>query len=115
MGKRTFTLTMDIEATSEEQILNTYGIGKLIDKSWCWDFEIKDPEKRHREVILKRYKDHPKFGECFILQSKWSDESDNDFGIEEVYEVDDCDKINYHILGKLKEYKRNWGIDVIIV
>ena len=115
MAKRTFTITLDIEASSEEQILDTYGLGRIIDANWCWDFEIKDPEARHREVILKRYKDHPKFGECFIIQSKWSDEGDDDWGIEEVYEVDDCDKINYSILGKLKSYKRDWGIDVVIV
>jgi len=113
MEKRTFTVTLDIEASSEEQILDTYGLGKIIDGRFCESFEIIDPEKRHRQVRLRKGK---MFGtDHFILESKWSDEPDDEWGTEEAYEIDDSDKINYHILGKLKEYKRVWGITVEIV
>ena len=114
MEKRTFRVTLDIEASSEEQILNTYGLGKIIDARWCWDFEIEDPEKRHREVRIRRDKNFMG-SDHFILESKWSDEPDDEWGIEEAYEVDDCDKINYHILGKIKAYKRDWGITPVIM
>lgn len=113
MEKRTFTITLDIEASSEEQILDTYGLGRIIDSRYCESFEIIDPAKRHRQVRLR--KGFIFNSDAFILESKWSDEGDDDWGIEETYEINEHDQINYHILGKIKEYKRIWGINVEIV
>lgn len=115
MEKRTFTVTLELEATSEEQILDTYGLGRIIDSRFCESFEIKDPAKKHRQVRLRRDENYNGFGEGFVLESKWSDEPDEEWGCEEFYKVDDSDKINFHILGQLKSYKRNWGIDVEII
>ena len=53
--------------------------------------------------------------EQFIVESKWSDESEDDWSVEECYEINEHDQINYHILGIIKNYKRNWGITVEIV
>ena len=111
-NKRTFTVTLDINASSEEQILNM-GVGKLIDDFRTESFEIIDPEKRHRQVRIR--KGFMFNADQFILESKWSDEPDDDWGIEETYEINEHDQINYHILGKIKEYKRVWGITVEIV
>mgnify|MGYP003314289486 CR=1 FL=1 len=106
MEKRTFTVTLELEASSEDQILNTYGLSRIIDSRFCESFEIKDPATRHRQIRLRRTKDYNGWGEGFVLESKWSDEPDD---------VDDCDKINFHVLGQLKNYKRNWGINVEII
>lgn len=117
MEKRTFTVTLEIEASSEDQILNTYGLGRIIDSRFCEAFEIKDPAKRHIEYRIRRCKNFRlgsnEFEHCFVLENKWSDE--DEWGIAEVYEVDDCDKINFHILGMIKDLKRNLGIDVEII
>ena len=112
-NKRTFTVILEIEASSEEQILDTYGLGRVIDHRSCESFEIIDPDKRHRQVRIRKGK---MFGtDQFILESKWSDEADDEWGIEETYEINEHDQINYHILGKIKEYKRVWGINVEII
>ncbi len=113
MDKRTFTVTLELEATSEEQILETYGLGRIIDARYCEAFEIVDPAKRHRQVRIRRGK---LFGcDQFILESKWSDEGDDDWGIEVAYEIGENDQINYHILDKIRDYRRNWGITIEIV
>ena len=113
MAKRTFTVTLELEASSEDQILDTYGLGKIIDRPYCEAFEIIDTEKRHRQVRIR--KGFMFSADQFILESKWSDEGDDDWGVEETYEINEHDQINYHILGKIKEYKRVWGINVEIV
>ena len=111
-SKRTFTVTLEIEASSEEEILRM-GVGKLIDDRRTESFEIIDPETRHRQVRIR--KGFMFNADQFILESKWSDEPDDEWGIEEIYEINEHDQINYHILGKIKEYKRVWGITVEIV
>ena len=113
MGKRTFTITLELEASSEEQILDTYGLGRIIDSRFCESFEIIDPEKRHKQVRIR--KGIMFNAEQFIVESKWSDESEDDWSVEECYEINEHDQINYHILGIIKNYKRNWGITVEIV
>ena len=113
MDKRTFTVTLEIEAVSEEQILETFGLGKIIDSRHCESFEIVDPAKRHRQVRLRKGK---LFGQDhLLLESRWSDEGDDDWGLEIAYEINEKDQTNYHILDKIKEYKNVWGINVEIV
>ena len=109
MGKRTFTVTLELEASSEDQILNTYGLGRIIDSRFCESFEIKDPDKRHYEIRCRRDKNFNGMGKYFVMEGKWSDE--DEWGVIEAYEVDDCDKINYHILGWIKDQKNVWGRD----
>lgn len=113
MEKRTFTVTLELEATSEEQILYTYGLGKIIDSRFCESFKIKDPAERHYEIRCRKDKNYMDLGMCFVLEGKWSDE--DEWGCIEAYEVDDCDKINYHILGWIKDQKKTWGRDCEII
>ena len=110
-SKRTFTVMLDIEARSEEEILRM--VGRAIDDRRTESFEIIDPAKRHRQVRIR--KGFMFNADQFILESKWSDEPDDEWGIEETYEINEHDQINYHILCKIKEYKRVWGITVEIV
>ena len=112
MSKRTFTVKLEIEASSEDQILNM-GVGKLIDDFRTLSFEIVDPEKRHYEVRCRRDKDYNGLGPCFVLEGKWSDEDEWD--CIEAYEIDEHDKINYHILGFIKDQKKTWGRNVEII
>ena len=113
MNKRTFTVTLEIEAVSEEQILDTFGLGKFIDSRFCEAFEIIDPAKRRRQVRVRKgtlfNKDH------YLLESKWSDEDDDEWGLEVAYEVGEHGMISSSILDKIKEYKQVWGINVEII
>lgn len=113
MGKRTFTVNLEIEATSEEQILDTFGLGKFIDGYYCEAFEIIDPAKRHRQVRIRKgtlfNKDH------YIIEGKWSDEDDDEWGLEVAYEVSESGQIDAEILNRIKDYKYTWGINVEIV
>lgn len=112
MAKRTFTVKLEIEASSEEQILNM-GIGKLIDDFRTQSFEIIDPETRRYEIRCRRDKDFNGMGMHFVLEGKWTDE--DEWGCIQAFPVDENDKINYHILGWMKDQKNTWGRDCKII
>ena len=113
MAKRVFTVKLELEADSEDQILNTYNLGRIIDSRFCESFEIIDPNTRRYKIRCRRDKDFNGMGMHFVLEGKWSDEDEWD--CIEAYKVDDCDKIDYHILGWIKDQKKTWGRDCEII
>lgn len=113
MEKRTFTVTLEIEASSEEQTLYTYGLGKIIDSRNWLSFEIKDPNTIHYEIRCRRDKDFNGMGMHFVLEGKWTNE--NEWSCIQAYPVDENGKIDYHILGWMKDQKNTWGRDCKII
>lgn len=53
-----------------------------------------------------RYTDNYRGREAYIFETRWTNESDDSYGIEKVFYVDEHDKINYQALTQIREWQR---------
>ena len=101
MDKRTFTVTMEIEAYSEEQV---YGMmDRLLNDRRCLSFDIEDENERKYLERCRYEADWNGKGEHFIFEGRWTD--DDDWGLDMAVPVKN-DMIHYTALTKIRELMR---------